>query len=131
MKDINEIRDFFAKDRFATENGAFIEEVAENFARISLDITDHHRNALGAVMGGVYFLLADFAFAVAANHDTPGVVSLDSTISFAGAAKGNKLYATAECVKNGRSTVFYKITVEDEIGTLCALINTTGFRISK
>lgn len=29
MEDLNEIREFFAKDRFATENGAVIEAVGK------------------------------------------------------------------------------------------------------
>jgi len=33
----------------------------------SLTLEAKHKNALGAVMGGVYFTLADFAFAVASN----------------------------------------------------------------
>ena len=57
----------FENDRFATENGAVIEEVEEHYAKCSLKLGSHHRNAMGAVMGGVYFTLADFAFAVAAN----------------------------------------------------------------
>lgn len=54
----------FENDRFATENGAVIEEVEEHYAKCSLKLGSHHRNAMGAVMGGVYFTLADFAFAV-------------------------------------------------------------------
>ncbi len=57
----------FENDRFATENGAVIEEVEEHYAKCSLKLGSRHRNAMGAVMGGVYFTLADFAFAVAAN----------------------------------------------------------------
>ena len=51
----------FENDRFATENGAMIEEVEEHYAQCSLKLGSRHRNAMGAVMGGVYFTLADFA----------------------------------------------------------------------
>ena len=53
-KTIEDIRKIFAGDRFATENGAVIEEVGERTATCSLTITDSHRNAMGAVMGGTY-----------------------------------------------------------------------------
>lgn len=52
----------FENDRFATENGAVIEEVEEHYAQCSLKLGSRHRNAMGAVMGGVYFTLADFCF---------------------------------------------------------------------
>ena len=101
-KTLEEVRKIFQGDRFATENGAVIEEIGDHCATCSLMITDSHRNAMGAVMGGVSFLLADFAFAVAANWEKMGCVSLHSDISFLGTVKGSKLIATALCVKNGK-----------------------------
>ena len=92
-KTLEEVRKIFEGDRFATENGAVIEEIGEHSATCSLVITDSHCNAMGAVMGGNYFMLADFAFAVAANWEKMGCVSLRSAISFLGAAKGKKLIA--------------------------------------
>ena len=111
------------------ENGAFIEEVGENTATCSLVITDSHRNAMGAVMGGTYFMLADFAFAVAANWKKLGCVSLRSDISFLGAAKGEKLIAKAVCIKDGRSTVCYRVDVTDNLGNLTATVTATGYRV--
>ncbi len=125
---LEEVRGIFEGDRFATENGAIIEEIAEGSAVCSLEITDSHRNAMGAVMGGTYFMLADFAFAVAANWEQMGTVSLHSDISFLGAAKGKKLIAKAACIKNGRGTAFYRMEVTDELGNLAAVVNTTGYK---
>lgn len=128
-KTIEDIRKIFAGDRFATENGAVIEEVGERTATCSLTITDSHRNAMGAVMGGTYFMLADFAFAVAANHENMGCVSLHSDISFLGAAKGKKIIATAICIKDGKSTSCYRVDVTDDTGTLVATVTITGYHI--
>ena len=64
---LDEVRERFSHDRFATVNGAVIEEIAEGYAKCSMQINNDHKNALGAVMGGAIFTLADFAFAVAAN----------------------------------------------------------------
>ena len=94
-KTLEEVRKIFEGDRFATENGAVIDEIGERSAVCSLTITESHRNAMGAVMGGTYFMLADFAFAVAANWEKMGCVSLRSDISFLGAAKGERLQVTA------------------------------------
>ena len=118
----------FENDRFATENGAVIEEVDDHYARCTLRVEERHRNAMGAVMGGVYFTLADFAFAVAANWQAIGTVSLTSDIAYLGTAKGDRLTAEAVCVKNGRTTSYYRIEVKDEFGKLAAIVNTTGYK---
>ena len=128
-KTLDEVRALFKGDRFATENGAVIDEIGDKSAVCSLVLTDSHRNAMGAVMGGVYFTLADFAFAVAANHEKMGCVSLHSDVSFLGAAKGKKLIAKAVCIKNGRSTACYRVDVTDEMGNLAATVTTTGYHV--
>ena len=130
MKTIEEVRKLFEGDRFATENGAVIEEIGDHTALCSLVITDKHRNAMGAVMGGTYFMLADFAFAVAANWERMGCVSLHSDISFLGPAKGKKLLAPAVCVKDGRSTACYRVTVTDDLGNLTATVTVTGYHLA-
>ena len=128
-KTLEEVRNIFKGDRFATENGAVIEEIGDHSAVCSLEITDSHRNAMGAVMGGVYFMLADFAFAVAANWQRMGCVSLHADISFLGAAKGKKLIAKAVCVKDGKSTACYRVDVTDDLGNLAATVTVTGYHV--
>jgi len=128
-KTLEEVRKIFEGDRFATENGAVIESIGDHCATCSLILTDSHRNAMGAVMGGTLFMLADFAFAVAANHETMGCVSLHSDISFLGTAKGTKLIATAVCIKNGKRTAFYRVDVADDLGNAVANVTTTGFHL--
>ena len=129
MKTLGEVRRIFEGDRFATENGAVIEEIGDHSAVCSLNITASHRNAMGAVMGGTYFMLADFAFAVAANWEKMGCVSLHSDISFLGAAKGEKLIAKAVCLKEGKTTACYRIDVTDELGNLAAMVTATGYHV--
>lgn len=50
-KNLEKVRTIFQGDRFATENGAVIEEIGHHSAICSLVITDSHRNAMEAVMG--------------------------------------------------------------------------------
>ena len=130
MKALEEVRKIFEDDRFATENGAVIDEIGERSATCSLVITSSHRNAMGAVMGGVYFMLADFAFAVAANWEKMGCVSIHSDISFLNAAKGKRLVAKAMCVKDGKTTVCYRVEVADDLGTPTAVVTVTGYKVS-
>ena len=131
MKSINEVREFFEKDRFATKNGMYIEEIGPKFAKCALEITDDHKNAMGALMGGVPYTLADFTFAVASNWENPGTVSLNTSITYLSPAKGRMLFAEASCVKDGRTTCYYSIDIYDEIGTKVANAVTTGFHVSK
>ena len=121
----------FMKDRFATDNGAVIEEVDDHYAKCSLRIEDRHRNAMGAVMGGVYFTLADFALAVASNWQKMENVSLNSEITYLTAAKGERLTAEAVCVKSGRTTGYYRIDVRDDLGNLTAAVTATTYRVAK
>lgn len=131
MKPSEETIRLFQNDRFATENGAVIEEVDDHYAKCSLKVEDRHRNAMGAVMGGVYFTLADFALAVAANWQELGTVSLNSEITYLTPAKGDTLTAEAVCVKNGKTTGYYRIDVKDEFGSLAAAVTATTYCVAK
>ncbi len=132
MKNINEVREFFAHDRFAAESGAYIEEIGDHYAKCSMEITSKHLNAAGAVMGGATFVLADFAYAVAANwQHEPNVgnaVSLNSSITFYGTAKGTKLVAEAHCLKDGHTTCCYEVLVYDDLSRPVAAVMMTGFK---
>ena len=128
-KSLEDVRKIFEGDRFATENGAVIEEIGDRSATCSLLLTDSHRNAMGAVMGGVYFMLADFAFAVAANWENMGCVSLHSDISFLVAAKGQKLTTKAVCIKDSKTTSCYRVDVTDALGNLAAAVTVTGYHV--
>ena len=130
-KSLEEVRKIFEGDRFATQNGAVIDEIGDRSAVCSLSLTPSHRNAMGAVMGGVYFMLADFAFAVASNWENMGCVSLRSDISFLSGAKGERLIAKAECIKDGRTTACYRVDVTDDLGNLAATVTVTGYRGDK
>ena len=131
MTDINEIRKFFENDRYATENGLVIDSVGDKTAVCSLTVDKRHMNAVGNVMGGVYFTLADFTFAVATNHDEPGIVSLSSTITFNAIARGEKIICEAKQIKWGKTTCVYEMSLTDENGNLLATVLTTGYNTRK
>lgn len=124
---LDEVRAVFKGDKFASENGMVIDEISDHYAKCSVVLSDIHRNAMGGVMGGVHFTLADFAFAVAANWQHMGTVALSTDIAFIGAVKGSKLTAEAELIKDGRSVCCYHIIVTDDIGNIAADIKTVGF----
>lgn len=129
MTDLEKAKEIFTNDRFATEAaGIEIEEAEKNHSRCSMQIKPVHLNAVGGVMGGALFTLADFAFAIASNLDSDPTVSLSSTIAFTGAAKGTKLTAEAKCLKDGRSTCLFSVTITDDTGAQVAYVTVTGFR---
>lgn len=125
FKDINEAREFFKNDRFATGNGMFIEAMGEDFAVCSMKTDESHLNAAGTVMGGVYFTLADFAFAVCTNNVHKVSVAIDSNITFLTAARGGSLTARAQMLKSGKRTSYCQVEVKDEEGRLCAMFTGT------
>lgn len=127
MELIDQVRERFRNDRFATGNGAVIDEISDGFAKCSLDIQRDHMNAIGTVMGGAIFTLADFAFAVASNWQGTPHVSRTSQITYLGAAKGKKLVAEAHRVKEGYSACYYLVDVKDELGNQVAQVTVDGF----
>ena len=124
-----EIEAVFAADRFATQAaGCRVVEGARGRAVAEMELADVHRNAMGNVMGGAIFTLADFALAICCNIGEEPTVSVDSNISFLRATKGAKLTATATCTKPGRHLGFYDVLVEDDLGKAIAKMTATCYR---
>ena len=126
MTSLEDARAYFQNDHFATENGAVIAELGEHYAVCTLELTSRHRNALGNVMGGAIFMLGDFAFAVASNYGKRHTVSTTSQITFLRPAKGNSLKARAEMVREGRTSVYYEVSIWDGTNNLIARLTAGG-----
>lgn len=126
MTKLEEAQAFFAGDRFATENGAVIDEIGEHYAICSMELTPHHLNAAGRVMGGAVFMLADFAFAVASNFGHPADVTTTSQITFLRPSQGKMLYAKSQELRRGRTAVYYETSVTDDTGALIARVTASG-----
>lgn len=127
-RNLEESREFYKGDRYASLTGIVIDEVGEGYAKCTLKIEDCHRNGRNSVQGGAIFTLADFCYGVAVDGKC---VSLSSEITFLAATKGSYLYAEAKMVKTGRSTVFYTIEVTDDLGKKIAFVTMTGFRVEE
>ena len=127
----------FANDLFATQaTGAKLVEVGEHYAKCTLDIQPKHRNAMGGVMGGVMFTLADLAFAAAANSrnieagEPLSWVSTNSSIHYLSQPKGNTLTAETQSIKTGRNSCVFNINIYDEQHALVSIVMTEGRRAS-
>ena len=124
-----EARAFFANDRFATENGMSLDELDGAHSVASVTLTARHRNALGGVMGGVMFTLADFAFAALTNDRKRKTVAQQVSINYLNAPKGARLIATATYKKDGRSSCVVNVDVVDDTGRAIAQFVGTGFKL--
>lgn len=122
-------REFFYNDKFAVTTGITLDEITEDEAVCSLNITDDHRNAYGGVMGGVIFTLADFAFAVLSNQIHQLTVAQQVDIHYLSAPKGEKLIARATCRKSGRTSSIVNVDVCDDMGRDVAQFIGTGFKL--
>ncbi|MBR0504394.1 MAG: PaaI family thioesterase [Kiritimatiellae bacterium] len=129
FKTIDEARAYFSGDRFATENGMTLEERDESHAVTSLALGARHRNALGGVMGGAIFTLADFAFAALTNDRERVAVAQQVSVNFLAAAKGDRLIATARYKKDGRASCVVNVDVVDDTGREIAQFVGTGFKL--
>ena len=128
MNNLEEAKKYFSGDLYATETtGIEILAVDEGYAKCALRIEEKHKNAVGQVMGGVFFVMADFAFAVASNFKQPTTVTQSSQIAFLAPVKGKILYAETEKIRGGRKTCFYKISISDDTGELVAYVTTSGY----
>ena len=116
-RELEEVRNFFASDRYAMEaTGIVIDEAGDDYSKVSVKINDSHLSATGHVMGGVMFVLSDFAFAVATNTRGRMCVNTSSSIQYLFSPSDGTLFATARLVKSGKRIAFYEVDVTDDKG---------------
>lgn len=129
FKTIEEAREYFKEDRFATRNGMQLDELSDTRSVCSMTLTDDHRNANGGIMGGVMFTLADLAFAALTNQIHMPSVAQQVSINYLSAPKGERLVATATLKKSGRSSTIINVDVTDDTGRDVAQFIGTGFKL--
>lgn len=129
MKTLQETRDFFAKDRFATEQcGIRIDTATDEYARCSMPLTPEHMNAEDVAQGGAIFTLCDTVFGAAANAEGVLTVSSSAQINFLRPGTGAFLIGEATLVSSTHSTCVYRVEVCDESQQLIAYGTVNGFR---
>jgi len=131
--DTKTAKEIFSNDRFASHAaGISIEEAADGYARCSMPLSDIHYNAVGGVMGGAIFTLADFVFAIASNNDPAApTVAADASIRFLAPAGGKILYGESAMLRSGYKSCVAEVSITDELGTLVAKATFGGSRSHK
>ncbi len=133
MPTLEEIQKNFAADHFATQAAGCEIRLAEpGHSLCAMVLESRHCNAVGMLQGGAIFTLADFAFAVAVNAFSDyATVSLQHSITFLAPARGKTLLAEARCVRSGRSTCYYTVSITDDLGNSVAQMTVNGFVTGK
>ena len=130
MNNVEKAKEYFGSDVYASrQTGIEIIDVEAGYAKCALKIDERHKNAMGHVMGGVFFTLADYAFAIASNFEQPATVTQSAQIVYLSSPTGHTLYAETERIKAGKRSCFYKIAITDDTGADIAYVTVTGFVI--
>lgn len=106
--------------------GFRVVEWRPDFARVEMDVAEHHLNRSGIVHGGVLTTLMDAAGGYAGIHPLlDGTrrrsVTLSMTSSYIGQAKSGTLACIAERRGGGKTTFVASTEVRDEHGNLLAI----------
>lgn len=125
---MEEIKKFFANDRFAALIGAELVEVREGYAKARILVDDKHLNGAGTCQGGVLFSLADLAFAAAVNSHHQVTVSINANMTYIRAAHKGWVYAEAQETVNHHKLPFGEVKITDEEGQLLAIFTASGYR---
>ena len=102
-------------DYFRELLGIKVHEVKDGYAKMSLEITKKHTNAVGFTHGGVLFALADCAFAEAVNFGDRKAVAIQVSINYLRpTAEGDVLTAEATTVSDKKTLVLCSVVVKKE-----------------
>lgn len=126
--DMNALKDFFLKDRFAVLAGAELMEIRVGYAKARMKVTDHHLNGGDVCQGGALFTLADLAFAAAVNSHLTLTFSTSSQITFIRPVASGYVYAEAVEIVNHKRMPFAEVRITDEEGQLVAVFTSSGYR---
>ncbi|MDR2267757.1 MAG: PaaI family thioesterase [Christensenellaceae bacterium] len=127
MIDVEATREYFKGDRFCLQNGIIIDSITEESAVCTVEIKDHHLNALDTVQGGLIFTLADFTFAVHAIASGKKTVLRSADITYIKPARGTKLIGKAIPISAGRNTCLYRAEIFDDRDVLIAYAVLNGY----
>ncbi len=120
------------EDRFAKSIGAQLTEASEGFARAELTVENHHLNGAGVCQGGVFYTLADLAFAAVANGRGTLTLGISNNITFIQSAQlGERLIAECREVVDHHRLPYCEIQIRKADGTVLAVMTGLGYRLNK
>ena len=105
---------------FGPRSGAVVTAAGGGEAEGELILRPESRNPMGVVHGGALFTLADTVAGTAAFTTGRNCVTLDSSMQFLAAARGDKVRCVAKPKKAGRTIMVYEISITDSEERLVA-----------
>ena len=106
---------------FGPKSGAKVTAIHDDHsAEGEMEIRTDTQNPMGVVHGGALFTLADTVAGTAAFTTGRTCVTLDSSMQFLAAARGDKVFCVAAPKKVGRTILVYDISITDSEDRLVA-----------
>lgn len=117
------------RDTFAKLLGVEIHMAEGGESYVSMPLTVHTANALGNVHGGVFFALADMAFATASNSEGTLSVAIEASIQYMAPVKSEgRLEARGKKIRETRRLGFYRVDITTPDGELAAVMQAVAFK---
>lgn len=110
---------------------AWVVELSKGHAVLAIDVTENSLNALGTVHGGFLFTLCDTASGAVSASEGWVSVTLGSSISFIKSVTQGTLYAEADSIHTGRTTMVVEAKIKGEKGELIASGTFTMYKIGE
>lgn len=125
---MDELQEFFRRDKFAEHCGIELLEVSSGHARAKMHLKEHHLNGLRMAHGGAIFTLADLTFAAACNSHGTVAVAINANVSFVKAVNKGTLYADAREVSISPRISSYTIHITDDSKDIVAIFQGMAYR---
>lgn len=112
---------------FIKHNNYKVEEVTNEYCKMSVELTENSINPNGTAHGGLMFGLADTTMGVLARTTGRNIVTINAQIDYLKPGKGNKITCIAEPLKVGKTTAVYRSNIYNEEDTLISTVTGTFF----
>ncbi len=107
---------------FGSENGMFLEEASEGYARSVMKVRARHANPIGSIHGGCLYTIADTTAGVASMSYGKGATTMNSDMHFLNAGiDTTSISCEAHVVKRGKRTLVVEAKVFDQDKKMLAM----------
>ncbi len=120
-KTINETPGFIKHNNFK------VEEVTNEYCKMSVELTENSVNPNGIAHGGLLFGLADTTMGLLARTTGRNIVTINAQIDYLKPGKGSQITCIAEPLKAGKTTAVYRANIYNEEKTLISTVTGTFF----
>lgn len=120
-KTINETPGFIKHNNFK------VEEVTNEYCKMSVELTENSVNPNGIAHGGLLFGLADTTMGLLARTTGRNIVTINAQIDYLKPGKGSQITCIAEPLKVGKTTAVYRANIYNEEKTLISTVTGTFF----